>query len=82
MLTSPAKGDISRNSNVVQLQQVRDGTKPGEECGDLFEVVVAQLYQGGGGKHSLKKDSLQMFNKMKLYSSTFGDIMRAPWSRL
>jgi hypothetical protein len=30
---------------MIKLQQVRDGPKPGEESGDLLEVVLSKLYK-------------------------------------
>ena len=39
---------------MVQLQKVGDGAEPAEKVVDILEVIVAELHQGSGGKHSLK----------------------------
>ena len=46
------EGDIARHGEMIQLQHVRDGAKPGEEGGDLLEVSP-ELDQGGGREHPL-----------------------------
>ena len=47
-----AEGDIPRHGEMIKLQHVWNGTKPGEEGGDLLEVS-AEFDQGGGGEHPL-----------------------------
>ena len=46
------EGDVPRHGEMVKLQHVRNGTKPGEEGGDLLEVST-EFDQGGGGEHPL-----------------------------
>ncbi len=50
----PAEGDVPRDGEVVELQEVGDGAEPGQECRHLLEVVVAQLHQRRAGEHPLK----------------------------
>ena len=38
-----AKIDISRNSQMIQLQDVRNGRKPFQELFDFFEIFVTKL---------------------------------------
>ena len=62
-LTSSAKGDIPRDSDMIKLQQVRDGAKPGEESRDILEVILSKFYKRSGGKHSLKIRNINNKNK-------------------
>lgn len=47
-----AEGDITRYGEMIQLQHVRYGAKPGEEGGDFLEISP-ELDQGGGWEHPL-----------------------------
>ena len=51
---SSTEGDVTGYGDVIQLQHTRDGSEPGEEVGDLLEVVVPQLHQRRGREHSLR----------------------------
>ncbi len=50
----PAEGDVPRDGEMVELQEVGDGAEPGQECRHLLEVVVAQLNQRRAGEHPLQ----------------------------
>ena len=46
-----AKVDIARNSQMVQLDDVGNGSEPLEEVRDLLEVAISELDEGGGEEH-------------------------------
>ncbi len=50
----PAEGDVPRDGEMVELQEVGDGAEPGQKCRYLLEVVVAQLHQRRAGEHPLQ----------------------------
>ena len=52
-VTSFSKCDITRYCQVVQLQHIRNGSKPVEKVLHLLELLPSQFDQRGGGKHPL-----------------------------
>lgn len=49
-----SKGDVSRHSQVIQLEQIWNIRESAEELFDLGKVIVAKFDEGGGFKHPLR----------------------------